>query len=166
MNPSWLGTPTQVYGSFYSLQTQPVDPSGLVGIPLSYTNTAIANDAYTEVDLLAPALGATRVRVRQAGIYRLSYSIQLLQTVGGNHNVEMWIRLNGVNVPDSSSRVRLKGNQDEQTPYCDYILRLIPEDYVEVMFYSTEPSVTAETYAGIGIYPDIPSIITNIFRIE
>lgn len=103
-----------------------------------------------------------------AGVYRFSYSIQFDKQGSGVLPVDVWIRTNSVDVPESTSQIVIDGNNGETYPYCDYILDLPASTKIEVCFYSTDKDTTIYARSLItGDYarPAIPGIITNVQRI-
>ena len=146
------------YGSFSFLSTVLVAGSN-IPTPIPHTITEIAQNT----SLIQP-LPSTKIQVNETGIYKFSYSIQLSKTGGQSATCDIWIRVNGVDVPRSSGQVVVSGNQGETFPYCEFILQLNTHDYVEVYFRSPNVSMRALYISTIGI-PVVPSIITNIVRI-
>jgi len=142
-----------VYGSFTSDLSQNVtaDPSN---IPLTYNRAEIAN--------LCDHSGA-KIYVRRSGIFKFLYSIQYTHTLNQDVNVDTYIRINGVNVPRSNSRILLK-KDGFIFPVCEYIVPMNKNDYIEVIAYTTGGTVYAyATEAGLN--PAIPSIITDIYSL-
>jgi len=152
------------YGSFYSTTTQTLNPGGvaienLVTYDASFLNTP-------DVVLLG-ALPTSVVQVNTAGVYKFLYSIQANKNPGGatSFPVEVYIKVNGITVPNSSSRTRIN-NATEVVITCEYILSLAATNTVEVAAYTTALGLlTFPFFAPIGTAPATPSIITNIYRI-
>jgi len=92
------------YGSFYDTTTQTA----------TVINTAQAI-TFNTTDLSQGVVLATtsRVQVDTEGIYDFQTSIQLDKTTGGTAIFDLWFRLNGVDVTDSASRIRIQGNNAE-----------------------------------------------------
>ena len=75
----------------------------------------------------------------------------------------VYIRINGVNVPRSNSRILLK-KDGFIFPVCEYIVPMNKNDYIEVIAYTTGGTVYAyATEAGLN--PAIPSIISDIYSL-
>lgn len=146
------------YGSFGSNQTQTV-----AGVnqetKISHNFTSVSYGI--AVDPVHP----TRIVVSGAGVYRFSYSVQLDKQGGGNSLCDLWIKIDDVAVPNSASRCIVAGQQGETFPYCDFILVLNAGQYVEICFTSPDASMAATAFAGAGVVPAVPSIITNCVQI-
>jgi hypothetical protein len=142
------------YGQFYDTTTQ---IATVINTPKAITfNTT---DESQGVYLGTPT---SRIYVDTPNIYNFLFSIQLDKTSGGVGLFWVWIRINGVDVPDSNSQVRLQGNNAEQLCTVGYFFNLKANDYVEIMFAVDDLSVQAEAFPASAFYPSVPSIILTV----
>lgn len=141
------------YGSFYDTTTQVA----------TVINTATAI-TFNTTDLSQGVFLSTtsRVMVDTVGIYDFQISIQLDKTSGGTAEFYVWFRLNGVDVTDSASQIRLQGNNAEIFSSLNYFFDLKSGDYVEIMFSVTDVSVQVAATAASAPHPGIPSIILTV----
>ena len=142
------------YGSFYDTTTQ---TAGVVN-----TATAIT---YNMTDLSQGVrIGTTtsQVIVDTEGIYNFQTSIQLDSTVATDEEFYIWFRKNGVDVTDSASQVRVKGNNAEVFLALNYFFNLKANDYVELMFSVTDLGVRLLASGPVAPHPGIPSIILTV----
>jgi hypothetical protein len=141
------------YGSFYDTTTQTA----------TVINTAKAI-TFNTTDLSQGVVLATtsRVQVDTEGIYDFQTSIQLDKTAGGTAIFDLWFRLNGVDVADSASRIRIQGNNAEIFSSLNYFFDLKANDYVELMFSVTDLGVEITAFAAAAPVPGIPSIILTV----
>ena len=142
------------YGSFYSTATQTA----------AVINTATAI-TYNTTDLsVGVRIGTTtsQVIVDTDGIYNFQTSIQLDSTVILAHEFYLWFRLNGVDVTNSASQVRIQGNNAEVFVALNYFFNLKANDYVELMFSVTNLGVRLEATAASAPHPGIPSVILTV----
>lgn len=141
------------YGSFYDTTTQVA----------TVINTATAV-TFNTTDLTQGVFLSTtsRVMVDTVGIYDFQISIQLDKTTGGTAEFYIWFRLNGVDVTDSASQIRLQGNNAEIFSSLNYFFDLKSSDYVEIMFSVTDLSVQIAATAAAAPHPGIPSIILTV----
>lgn len=141
------------YGSFYDTTTQVA----------TVINTATAI-TFNTTDLTQGVFLSTtsRVMVDTEGIYNYQISIQLDKTSGGTAEFYVWFRLNGVDVTDSASQIRLQGNNAEIFSSLNYFFDLKAGDYVEIMFSVTDVSVQVAATAAAAPHPGIPSIILTV----
>jgi hypothetical protein len=141
------------YGSFYDTTTQTA----------TAINTAQAI-TFNTTDLSQGVVLATtsQVQVDTEGIYDFQTSIQLDKTTGGTAIFDLWFRLNGVDVADSASRIRIQGNNAEIFSSLNYFFDLKANDYVELMFSVTDLGVEITAFAASAPVPGIPSIILTV----
>lgn len=108
------------------------------------------------------------LQVSSAGVYNLQFSCQVSHTSSVSHNVYIWFRKNGTDVPGSASEFTLLGNNENQVPAWNYIFNLSAGDYVSVM-WSCEttqfsmPAMSAQTTPVV--IPAVPSVIITMQQI-
>lgn len=150
----------KIYGSFsYSLTKVVTGANTPTLIPLDTIEASNGVRLQNNTQVVAPI----------SGVYRYDYSLQLDKNSGGTHSVDIWIRVNGTDVPRSASQVTLQGQNGEVFPMVSYTLELKANDYVELVFASSDNSVQALAVAQwttpTNPYnrPAIPSLIVNMF---
>jgi hypothetical protein len=147
-----------VSGSFSSSATQ---PQLTVNTPIAITyNTVETSDGIT-FDNSVPS----RILVPQDGLYEFNYSIQFDQQTGGTTTADVWLRVNGVDVPRSASQVTVQGQQAETFMFCNYLLQLQSTDYVEVVYASGDITMAPTAFPVITTpwtRPAVPSIIVTM----
>lgn len=142
------------YGQFYDTTPQ---VAAAINTPTAITfNTT---DVTRGVFLGTPS---SRVTVDTEGVYNFLFSIQLDKTAGGTGIFWVWLRINGVDVPDSNSQVRIQGNNAEQLVTVGYFFELKANDYVEIMFAVNDITVQVDSFPASAFYPAIPSIILTV----
>jgi hypothetical protein len=100
--------------------------------------------------------------VDSEGIYNFETSFQLDKTSGGTAEFYFWFRLNGTDVPDSASQIRIQGNDAEIFASLNYFFNLKANDYVELIFSTTSLDVELLSVAATAPVPAIPSIILTV----
>jgi hypothetical protein len=155
---------SNIYGSFISTATQPAGYSGLADTAavFSYnTTTASAGGVYI-TGATGPSNHYSRIVVPKGGTYETNWSVQLDQSGGGNHLVQVWPRINGIQVPDSNSSITVQGPNGETIPFVSYIFELNANDYIEFEWTAADSGVIASYVPATGSYPAIPSIISSV----
>ena len=76
--------------------------------------------------------------------------------------VWIWLRKNGVNVPDSAGQIRIQGNNAEVIAAWNYVTRLNTGDYIELMWEVDDTSVILLAEVASAIHPSVPSIILTV----
>jgi hypothetical protein len=146
--------PRRRYGSFYDTTTQTA----------AAINTAYAM-TFNTVDLSSGVTRGTptsRIYVDTLNVYNVQFSAQVDKTSGGVGLVWIWLRKNGVNVPDSAGQIRIQGNNAEVLAAWNYIIQLNAGDYIELMWEVDDTSVILLAEAASAVHPSIPSIILTV----
>ena len=142
------------YGSFYDTTTQLATVIN-TATAITFNNTDLSNGVF----IGSPA---SRIVVDSEGIYNFDTSFQLDKTSGGVEEFYIWFRLNGVDVPDSASQIRIQGNNAEIFSSLNYFFDLKANDYVELMFSVSDLSVELKSFVAAPPVPSIPSIILTV----
>ena len=104
------------YGSFYDTTTQTATVINTAKA-ITFNTTSLSKGVY----LGSPT---SRVYVDTEGVYNYQISIQLDKTSGGTAEFYIWFRLNGVDVTDSASQIRIQGNDAEIFSALNYLFDL------------------------------------------
>jgi hypothetical protein len=142
------------YGSFYDTTTQTA----------AAINTAYAM-TFNTVDLSVGVTRGTptsRIYVDTLNVYNVQFSAQVDKTSGGVGFVWVWLRKNGVNVPDSAGQIRIQGNNAEILAAWNYIIQLNAGDYIELMWEVDDTSVILLADAASAVHPSVPSVILTV----
>jgi len=145
---------TPRFGSFYDTTTQMA-----AVINTAYAMTFNTTDLSTGVYLGSPT---SRVYVDRPNVYNVQFSAQVDKTSGGVGLVWIWLRKNGVNVPDSSGQIRIQGNDAELIVGWNYIIQLNAGDYIELIWEVDDTSVILLAETASAIHPSVPSIILTV----
>lgn len=142
------------YGSFYDTTTQ-VAAVINTATAITYNTTDLSYGVYV-------GSPSSRVYVDTDGIYNFQTSIQLDSTVATAENFYLWFRLNGVDVTNSASQLRVQGNNAEVFVSLNYFFDLKAGDYVELMFSVSNLGVQILASGAVAPHPGIPSIILTV----
>ena len=112
---------------------------------------------------------SSRLNVAQSGIYNLQFSIQFKNTTNDGQDVDVWFRKNGTNIDNSNSRFHLTQRKSAGDPShliaaLNFFVSLAANDYVEIMWRTTNTSVSIEHFAAgtSPTRPAIPSVIATL----
>lgn len=146
--------PRHRYGSFYDTTDQ---------------TAALANTAYAMTfNTTDMSLGVTRgtptsrIYVDTANVYNIQFSAQIDTTVATDHLAWIWLRKNGVDVPQSAGQIRTKGNNFAAVVAWNYLLEMNQGDYFELMWAADSTGVYINASAAGAFHPAIPSIILTV----
>lgn len=142
------------YGSFYSTvdQTNPV--ASAVNL-MTYNQT---------VDFFNVSIGAinSRVYVAEEAIYNIQFSAQLDKSGGSASAVYIWLRVNGVNIANSATKIVIDGPNSEIVAAWNFVLPLAENDYFELAWQSSDTNVFLAEEPASGNVPEIPSVILTV----
>lgn len=112
-----------------------------------------------------------------AGTYKLTYSLQLANTDNAIHNVTVWVRVNGVDLPNSATFFSMPsrksvGNPSYVAAYSEVTFPINPDDEVK-LYWATEKAADGVSIDGVYIiheptqtspyaHPAVPSAIASI----
>lgn len=142
------------YGSFYDTTTQTA-----AAINTAYAMTFNTSDLSYGVTIGTPT---SRIYVDTPNVYNVQFSAQLDKTAGGVGLVWVWLRKNGVDVPDSAGQIRIQGNNAEVLAAWNYLVQLNAGDYIELMWEVDDTSVIILAEAASAVHPSIPSVILTV----
>jgi hypothetical protein len=105
----------------------------------------------------------SQVTFAYEGVYDLQFSAQLHNNSGGGSGniVNIWLRKNGTNVPDSDTKVSCPTNNPYVVPAWNFTLKLLAGDYLELIWSTDNTSISLDTDVASGIHPGIPSVIVT-----
>ena len=161
-------TATGSYGSFYD--TGSVLASSATAVySMSLSTTDISNGVFVS----ASNGDVTRVKFTNAGTYNLQFSSQFSNTDNSNQDVIVWVRKNGVDIPDSSGVAAVPpfkaGSNGQVIAAWNYYLSLSADDFIQMCWHVEQANViTLETIpAGVGpTHPRTPSTILTATRVD
>lgn len=147
-------SPRLRYGSFYDTTDQ-VAAAINTAYAMTFNNTDLSNGVYV-------GSPTSRIYVDTHNVYDIQFSAQLLNTAGGAHDVWIWLRKNGVDVPNSATSIRIEGNNTKQVAAWNFLLSLNSGDYFELMWEVSDLAVTLDYEVASAVHPAIPSLILTV----
>ena len=150
--------PLGYYISAYSDATQ--TNTGLAsGNLMTYNNVAEANGISVR--------SGSNIVFGYPGTYNVQFSAQLDKTDSGLDQIDIWLKLNGSNVDNSSTRLDLTGNDAKVVAAWNWVLSVSSGDYTEIAWYSADANLRlyAEALISGHIHPAIPSVIMTVVQV-
>ena len=145
---------TPRYGSFYDTTTQTA-----AAINTAYAMTFNTTDLSFGVTRGSPT---SRIYVDRPNVYNIQFSAQMDKTAGGVGLIWIWLRKNGVNVPDSGGQIRIQGNNGETMAAWNYLTQLNAGDYIEIMWEVDDTTVQILYDPATAVHPAVPSVILTV----
>jgi hypothetical protein len=150
--------------------------SRLTDFNFAAANTAtviplVATD-FASFTSLSPSGG---IQVTKKGIYNYQFSVQAVNTSSQIHALWLWLRVNGVDVPNSASKYNIISSHGGGDGYvicvCNVFVQLAASDYVELVGAADQIELGAlngiyfEAYpAQVApfVMPAVPSVISTL----
>jgi len=104
----------------------------------------------------------SKIFINETGLYNFQFSAQLDKTGGSATDVYIWPRVNGVNVPDSATKIVIDGPNNEIISAWNFVLLMQDGDYFELAWESSDTNVIILADSPASNYPGIPSIIMTV----
>ena len=146
------------YGAFSSTALQTV-----ASINTAYAMTFTTTDAANGVSIGSPT---SRIVVDNQGVYNVQFSAQLDKTSGAAAVIHIWLRKNGINVPNTASRVVIQGSSAEVVAAWNFLIQLDATNYVELMYEADDTDVVLLAASATSVYPAIPSVICTVTQVN
>ena len=146
------------YGSFLDLQTQTnIAPGNPLAMLLRTTDLS---SGVSIVD-------NTKITVNEAGVYNIAFSAQISKTDAGTDTVYIWLRINGVDLPDSNTALVLIGGGAKQVAAWNFVVPLGAGQQATLMWASLDANAQIvyvdDTATPYG--PAIPSLIVTVNQV-
>lgn len=149
-----LGSGSLRNGAFHDETTQTA-----AAINTPYAMTFNQTDYSQGVYIGTPT---SRVYVDRPGLYNFQFSAQFSSTNASSKDVYIWAAINGTDVPQSATRITMKGSGEEFVAAWNFFLRMNTGDYFELKWATTDITVHIEASAATAFSPAIPSVILTV----
>lgn len=144
------------HGSFYDTTTQTNPIANTV-------NLMQFNSIYDDEEtVFSVSKDTNRIYVAETAVYNIQFSAQLDKTGGSASDVFIWIRVNGVNIAHSATKVVIDGPNNEIVAAWNWVLTLSQGDYFEIAWQSPDTAVILLAAPSSGNIPEIPSVILTV----
>jgi hypothetical protein len=160
LGPTGPGGALGSFGAFYDI----TDQTG------SLTAQVVAIGSTTSA--LGISLASTgRIVIANPGTYKLTYSLQLLNTDNAIHYADIWLKFNGANYPDSNTRFFVPARKSASeygytVATVDFIgTSTAVNDYVELFWVASSTTLSLEMIPASGSVPETPSVIVNVSQV-
>jgi hypothetical protein len=150
------------YGSFFDNTTQTVASGSIAA--MRYNNTVNSNNVSIELD---GSSNATEITFTNAGVYNIQFSAQIYRASGGSEKkVSIWLRVNGVDVPNSATHVTLKATANYAVASWNFFQEVTNGQYAQIMWSQDDTiSLLAEVADVVLPHPAVPSVILTVNRV-
>jgi hypothetical protein len=148
-----INAPTP-HASYFDTTTQTNPVANTVNL---FTFNSVVSDY--EVTRGTPT---SKIYVANTGVYNFQFSAQLDKSGGSASAVYIWPRINGVNVPDSNTKIVIDGPNSEIVAAWNFVLVMEANDYFELAWEAADTAVVIPYVAATNNRPAIPSVILSV----
>lgn len=146
------------YGAFFdtSYQLNTI----VSGVNIMQLNSVFFTDGVTLVS-------GSRMIVPVSGVYDVQFSAQLVKTLGGGGDADIWVVQNNQNVPSSNTQITLTGSNSKAVAAWNYFVKANKGDNIQLAWHSSDAHISIAAYSGLTnpTRPDIPSLIVTVNQI-
>jgi len=151
-----VGIVTGYYGNFFDTTTQNV-----VGVntyqPVRLNTTDLSNQV--------SIANSSHIVVANSGVYNIQFSLQIDKTQGSGAHIYIWLRKNGLDVPNSATELAVQGTSSEIVAAWNFVVQSEANDYYELMWSATDPHIRLKAVGASAVVPAIPSIILTVVSV-
>lgn len=151
-----VGIVTGYYGSFFDTTTQ-----SAVGVNTYQAIRLNTTDLSNQVSIA----NSSHIVVANSGVYNIQFSLQIDKTNATGAHIYIWLRKNGVNVPNSATEVAVQGTLSEIVAAWNFVVSSNANDYYELVWSTTDSTIRLKAVSASGVVPAIPSVILTVVSV-
>jgi len=145
------------YGAFSSDQDQTTTANTATLMTLNTTD--FANQV---------SISSSKITVVNAGLYNLQFSTQFQNSSVQLHDVYIWLKQNGVDIPGSTGFVSIPNSHGGTNGHAiigwNYFVEMQANDHIEIYWSPTDTAVTIQYYpaSGTPTKPATQSVVATL----
>ena len=145
------------FGSFFDTTVQ----TGGSIKPFELNSTDVSNGV--------SIVDGSHITMTTLGIYNIAFSAQLQKTGGSSADIYIWLRHNGIDVPDTATIIHMANNNTFNVAAWNFFVNCntLPQDF-QLMWYTESTNVSigaiSDAITPVGV-PSIPSIILTVNKV-
>lgn len=149
-----LGSGSLRYGTFFDTTDQTAAATN-TAYAITFNNTDLSGGVYRGTP-------TSRIYVDRPGAYNFQFSLQLESTNATAKQIYIWPRINGADVPSSSTKITMKGSGEAYVAAWNFVLRMNTGDYFQLMWATSDTNVQIAADPATAFCPAIPSVILTV----
>ena len=150
------GIVTGYYGNFFDTTTQTI-----VGVSTHQPVRLNTTDLSNQVSIA----NSSHIVIANSGIYNIQFSLQIDKTQGSGAHIYIWLRKNGLDVPNSATELAVQGTSSEIVAAWNFVVSSNANDYYELMISATDIHIRLKAASASGVVPAIPSVIVSVVSV-
>ncbi len=143
------------------------DQTGSTTVPtaMKFGTTDIAGSGIT---MVTDGTNLTRLTFAVAGTYMVAPNMQLQNTDTSDHDITIWLSVNGTNVPRSATRIVVPKTSDGGVGFFQimFYLTVTAGQYAQIFWLPESTLVTLDHTAAVTGPPAIPAIPSTVLSVE
>jgi hypothetical protein len=157
--------PEKKWGAWYSTTTQTASFTN-IAYPVT-VNTLTGTNGFYISGSNGSTVSGSAIVIPKTATYDFQFSLQFFNTGGGGGESAafVWLRVNGIDVPYSSTRVSVNTNSPYMVAAWDFMGSYNIGDKLELMWLTNNVGVVVKVDAPTGESPNIPSVIFTIMEL-
>lgn len=151
-----------LYGGFSDTTSQSIAAAN-TAYPITMNTTDLVDGVYLD------PLHSSRVICPSSGIYDFQFSLQLQSSSASSKVVVIWARIDGVDVPNSSTDITIAGSSTQEVAAWDFMLQMNAGQYFELVWASDSTNVSlfsSSAQTSPFVRPAIPSVIMTVTQVS
>ena len=150
------GISTGYYGNFFDTTTQTI-----VGINTHQPVRLNTTDLSNQVSIA----NSSHIVIANSGVYNIQFSLQIDKTQGSGAHIYLWLRKNGLDVPNSATELAVQGTSSEIVAAWNFVVQSESNDYYELIISATDIHIRLKAVSANGVVPAIPSVIVSVVSV-
>jgi len=108
----------------------------------------------------------SKITVTNTGIFNIQFSAQFDKTDSGTDDFDIWLRIDGVDVPWSNTRITTTGNNTKVVAAWNWMVAMNAGQYAQIAWSSADTNmrIFAQNPQTGPTRPGIPSVIVTVQR--
>jgi hypothetical protein len=114
------------------------------------------------------SISSSKITVVNAGLYNLQFSTQFQNSSVQLHDVYIWLKQNGVDIPGSTGFVSIPNSHGGTNGHAiigwNYFVEMQANDHIEIYWSPTDTAVTIQYYpaSGTPTKPATQSVVATL----
>ena len=156
--PAGAGGASGFYGSYFSNVDQTA-----VAINTAYAMTVNNIVGQNGISVVS----GSQITFTSTGTYDIQFSAQFHNNGGGGsgNTVQIWFRKNGVDIPESATRISVPTNNPYVVPAWDFMDNFSAGDYFQIMWSTDNTNISIDHNTATAPAPNIPSVIISVMQV-
>jgi len=150
------GIVTGYYGNFFDTTTQTI-----VGVSTHQPVTLNTTDLSNQVSIA----NSSHIVIANSGIYNIQFSLQIDKVTAAGAHIYIWLRKNGLDVPNSATELAVQGTFSEVVAAWNFVVSSNANDYYELIISATDINIRLKAASASGVVPAIPSVIVSVVSV-